>query len=81
MPTGRTDQRCFMNLTDIGSRLASERQARALDRSVVAKQLAMSVKQVQEIEEGGASAFYSEDHKLWAARKYARFLEVETPGI
>ncbi len=69
-----------MNLADFGSRLASERQGRELDRAVVAKQLAMSIKQIQEIEEGGFSAFYSEDHKVWAARKYARFLELDLPG-
>lgn len=70
-----------MNLADIGSRLANERQARSLDRSVVAKQLAMSIRQVQQIEEGGHTAFYSEDHKVWAARKYARFLELEGPDL
>ncbi len=66
-----------MNFDEIGTRLASERQSRGLDRAVVAKQLAMSIKQVQEIEEGGHSGFYSEDHKVWAARKYARFLELD----
>lgn len=61
----------------LGPRLALERQSRDLDRVIVAKQLAMSVRQVQEIEEGGASAFYSDDHKMWAARKYAGFLRLD----
>ncbi len=61
----------------IGPRLALARQSRDIDRVIIAKQLAMSVRQVQQIEEGGASAFYSEDHKMWAARKYAGFLQLD----
>lgn len=61
----------------LGSRLAFERETRGLDRSVVAKRLAMSVRQVQQIEEGGVTAFYSDDHKTWAARKYAGYLQLD----
>lgn len=61
----------------LGTRLAHERKTRDLDRVIVARQLAMSVRQVQEIEEGGDSAFYSETHKMWAARKYAGFLQLD----
>lgn len=65
------------DVSKLGPQLARERLARDLDRVIVAKQLAMSVRQVQEIEEGGSSAFYSDAHKMWAARKYAGFLKLD----
>lgn len=68
-----------LNLQQLGTLLSHARQERGLDRIVAAKQLAMSVRQIQEIEEGGATAFYTETHKGWAARKYATFLGVDWP--
>lgn len=62
-----------------GACLALARQAQGLDRAVVARRLAVSVRQLQQIEEGGLEAFYGEQHKKLLIRKYADFLGCPVP--
>lgn len=66
-------------LRALGKVLAEARLARNLDRSVMARQLTLSLLQIQQIEDGGDTAFYTLNHKLLAARKVAAFLQVVWP--
>ncbi len=67
------------DLSALGKALAQAREARGLERSILARQVALSTQQVQELEEGGMSGFYTESHKRLAARKVAAFLRVDWP--
>lgn len=68
----------------LGEYLAQARRGKALDRAVCARRLGVSVRQLEEIEEGGLGAFSNEQHKLLAMREYAALLSLEwsrpTPG-
>lgn len=67
------------DLAALGVALSQARQARGLDRSVLARHLTLSATQLQEIEQGGQTGFYSESHKRLAARKVAAYLQVTWP--
>lgn len=53
------------------TRLREARETRGLTVSEAARQVTLSRAQVDQIENGGCSAFYSPRHKLLAVRKYA----------
>lgn len=67
------------DLAALGQALAHARRALGMERSVVARHVALSTQQVQEVEEGGMTGFYTESHKWLAARKLAAFLKVDWP--
>jgi transcriptional regulator with XRE-family HTH domain len=59
-----------------GSYLRDCRESLGLSLGEVASRACLSVKQVKQLEEGGASSFYSDNVKLTAARKVAGILGV-----
>lgn len=61
--------------------LRRAREARGLSVSEAARQLTLSRAQVEQIEEGGVSAFYSPAHKALAVRKYAAGFGVEIERV
>lgn len=58
----------------IGENFKQQRELQGLGRSLLAQKLCCSVLQIQQIEEGGKSAFYTEAQKLKAANKLAALL-------
>jgi cytoskeletal protein RodZ len=58
----------------LGESFTRFREEKGLTQAYLAHQLCCSKLQVQEIEEGGATSFYSQTQKLIAAKKMARFL-------
>lgn len=63
-------------LTINGSQLRQSRESLGWSLGEVASRACLSVKQVRQLEEGGASSFYSDNVKLTAARKVAGILGV-----
>ncbi len=63
-------------LTINGSFLREVRESLGWSHGEVASRACLSVKQVKQLEEGGASSFYSDNVKLTAARKVAGILGV-----
>jgi len=63
-------------LTINGSQLRQSRESLGWSLGEVASRACLSVKQVKQLEEGGASSFYSDNVKLTAARKVAGILGV-----
>ena len=63
-------------LTINGSYLRECRESLGWSHGEVASRACLSVKQVKQLEEGGASSFYSDNVKLTAARKVASILGV-----
>jgi len=61
-------------LTINGSILRQSRETLGWSHGEVASRACLSVKQVKQLEEGGASSFYSDNVKLTAARKVAGIL-------
>lgn len=59
-----------------GRALQQAREGRGLSTSDMARRLTLSHKQIEQIESGGGSAFYSARHKVLAMRKYAQAVGV-----
>ena len=58
----------------IGENFKHQRELQGLSRALLAQKLCCSVLQIQQIEEGGKSSFYTEAQKLKAANKLAALL-------
>lgn len=61
--------------------LRSAREERDLSVSEAARQLTLSRAQVEQIEQGGVSAFYSPAHKALAVRKYAASFGLDADAV
>lgn len=68
-------------LTINGSYLREIRESLGWSHGEVASRACLSVKQVKQLEEGGASSFYSDNVKLTAARKVAGILGVSEADL
>lgn len=68
-------------LTINGSFLREIRESLGWSHGEVASRACLSVKQVKQLEEGGASSFYSDNVKLTAARKVAGILGVSEADL
>ena len=60
----------------LGNNFQHERELKGLTRAYLAQKLCCSTQQIQQIEEGGSSSFYTEAQKLKTARKLAHYLEM-----
>jgi transcriptional regulator with XRE-family HTH domain len=58
----------------LGENFTAEREVNGLTRAQIAQKLCCSVFQIQQIEEGGKSSFYTDAQKLSTARKMAKLL-------
>jgi len=64
-------------LLNLGKKIKKLREAREISRQDLAKIATISIKQLDQIENGGDGSFYSAAIKLIAARKVARILDLE----
>jgi len=64
-------------LLNLGKKINKLREAREISRQDLAKIATISIKQLDQIENGGDGSFYSAAIKLIAARKVARILDLE----
>ena len=60
----------------IGENFKFERELKGYSRAQLAQKVCCSVQQIQQIEDGGKSYFYTEAQKLKTAKKLAQFLEM-----
>jgi transcriptional regulator with XRE-family HTH domain len=61
----------------LGSKIKDAREKAGLTQEELAKQACLSMRQLEQIESGGDSYFYSAAIKLASAKKVARILGIE----
>jgi transcriptional regulator with XRE-family HTH domain len=59
-----------------GNVLMQQREAKGITRSQMAQKLCCSKTQIQQVEEGGNSSFYTQSQKLSTAKKMAAYLDL-----